>query len=177
MIHNQEFLKKWNQKKKIFLMNIIKKYSIKVGISLYDVSYLNLLYKIDIIQVLQIPFNIFDTRFFQNKSFKIIKKYEIHVRSIFLQGLLIRENKNFYKKNPDTEILLKNWFIWIKQNSYDSINACLNFVKKKTIVKYIIIGFKSYDQFMEIKNSKYKKIKYPKYRFLRKISDPRIWKT
>src|SRR5690606_6759080 len=64
----------------------------KVGFSLYYETELEELLEKDIqFDVLQIPFNIFDHRF--RKYFALLKKrgVEIHVRSVFLQGLLLME--------------------------------------------------------------------------------------
>ena len=66
-------------------------YTKKIGVSVYSPEELNKIinkYKIDIVQF---PMNIFDRRFLKNNYLEKLKKkkIEIHVRSIFLQGLLL----------------------------------------------------------------------------------------
>ena len=65
----------------------------KIGISIYEFSMfekINEHFKIDMIQI---PLNILDRRINFKKILKTAKKekIEIHVRSIFLQGLLLKE--------------------------------------------------------------------------------------
>ena len=50
-----------------------------------------------IFDVIQLPINVLNQEFFQKEFFVELKKkkIEIHARSIFLQGLLIENTKNF----------------------------------------------------------------------------------
>ena len=67
------------------------------------------------IDVVQVPFNILDQRLNNNLFKKIIsrKKIEVHVRSIFLQGILVDKKliPSKIKKNP----AIKRWFLYIKK--------------------------------------------------------------
>ena len=68
----------------------ISKKTEKIGISIYDpIKTMPIIkkYNLDIIQA---PFNLFDQRILSKEFVKIVnkKKIEIHIRSIFLQGLL-----------------------------------------------------------------------------------------
>lgn len=67
--------------------------AVKVGVSVYDRDTLDaILQKIDI-DMVQLPLNIFDQRFLANGYLAELKAagIEIHVRSAFLQGLLLME--------------------------------------------------------------------------------------
>ncbi|AFM05858.1 putative oxidoreductase, aryl-alcohol dehydrogenase like protein [Bernardetia litoralis DSM 6794] len=88
----------------------------KIGFSLYYPSELELLFEQNIeFDILQIPYNLFDRRFepyFQKLKSKNI---EIHVRSVFLQGLFFMDNQNLSthfdsasKKLTDLHVLAKN---------------------------------------------------------------------
>ena len=66
----------------------------KFGISGYSIIEAKKFVKIYKINFLQIPLNIFDQELIKNKNYLFFKKTktEIHVRSIFLQGLLLMDN-------------------------------------------------------------------------------------
>lgn len=123
----------------------------KIGFSLYYPSELRYLFrnklKIDIIQV---PFSIFDQRFLP--FFVEAKKrgIEINVRSVFLQGLLFKE--------PDT---LNSQFIPVKtrliklnrlsdQTRIPLAALCLNFAALTEFVDKIVVGIDSLEQMNEI---------------------------
>ena len=133
----------------------------KIGLSInnFDNS-LKILkkFKFDIIQC---PYNVIDRRLEKKKyiNFFRIHKIEIHIRSIFLQGLLLM------KKRP---IQFNKWAkifnLWDKLNGYNSLTAAINainFVLKKEYINKIVVGF---DNSLQLKNVlinyKKKKINY-----------------
>ena len=79
------------------MMNILKylkkgKLAKKIGVSGYNPNEIKKILKIWKPDVIQLPFNIFDQRLISSKVIDLLykKKIEIHVRSIFLQGMLVR---------------------------------------------------------------------------------------
>ena len=102
---------------------------------------------------------------------------EIHIRSIFLQGLLV--NKNVYNKN-----YFKNWknffFEWFKNlenNNITPIDYCLSDLLNYDFDK-IIIGINNSKNLKEIINFKtIDKNKMIKFKISdTKLIDPRNWK-
>ena len=83
-----------------------------IGVSLYDFKKLDFLLKKFPIDVVQVPFNILDQRLNKNLFKEIIsrKKIEVHVRSIFLQGILVDKTNSVKIKNPAIK-----WFLYIKK--------------------------------------------------------------
>ena len=75
-----------------------KKYFQKIGVSIYDTNKLNFLISNYNFDVVQCPYNILDKRILNTGWFDKLKHngIETHVRSLFLQGLLV--NKAIYKK-------------------------------------------------------------------------------
>jgi len=150
LIHNFQHYKEnpkiWNILEKLKAENKIQ----KIGLSLYypsELEYLlNKKIKIDIIQV---PYSIFDRRF---EPFFIELKnrnVEIHVRSVFLQGLVF--------KNPEE---LDGYFTKIKEkiSSLNSLSMkynipigalCLNFAILDNSVDRVIVGVDSIKNFKE----------------------------
>ena len=140
---NQGFFKRIIYYKKI---GIVK----KIGASVQNCNqFENLLDKKNI-DVIQFPFNILDWRWesFLSKHQNVIKKrkIELHARSIFLQGLLLSNNKkNWYKANcnKDEEVI-----VWLKktvrQFKLSNIcSLCLNYVYSFNLVNRVIIGVNS----------------------------------
>ena len=75
-----------------------KKITEKIGISIYNFDTLNKILKKFEIDVVQLPFNVFDQRLLYKKLIYHQKKPEIHIRSIFLQGLLLMNPDELPKK-------------------------------------------------------------------------------
>ena len=106
LLHNL-FL--WEELNKLKKLGLIK----KIGVSLYHPKNLENLLSLKIIpDIIQIPFNIIDRRF--EPYFERLNKLniEIHVRSIFLQGLLINfelMNNNKFSKWDSLWDQYKSW--------------------------------------------------------------------
>ena len=140
-----KFLKNlWNLKKK----KIIK----KIGVSFYEKKNLRKTinkFKLDFIQV---PVNIFDQRFIDKNTISILKKkkVEIHARSIFLQGILLKQNKRVVKKFLIWKNIFNKYYDYLKKKKLTPIKACLNFVINKDYIDKIIVGVFSEKQLKEI---------------------------
>lgn len=156
-----------------------KKYFKKIGISIYDFDCLNYIIPKFNIDVVQCPYNILDKRILNTGWFNKLKKLniEIHVRSIFLQGLLV--NKSIYKKPyfQKWQQKISDWFIWLENNNISPIDYCLSDLLYCEFDK-IIIGINNFDSLKEIID--FKKINIKKMLNLEindsKLIDPRKWK-
>ena len=179
LIHNPECL--LNSYGKIifnYLENLKnKKYFKKIGISIYDFESLKKLTKLYNLDIIQLSYNIFDQRLDDKKILRNLKnkKIEIHARSIFLQGTLLKKRYDNLKNNYLREKLV-DWNNWLKVRKLQSIDVCVsNAILNKDINK-IVIGFNSYLQF-----KRYLKVKLKKndISFLntnnKKIINPNLW--
>ena len=156
-----------------------KKYFKKIGFSIYGtdcLSYIISNYNFDVVQC---PYNILDRRILTTGWFDKLKNQgtEIHVRSIFLQGLLVDKlvyKKQYFKK---WEKKISEWFIWLENNNISPIDYCLSDLLYCDFDK-IIIGINNFDNLKEIIN--FKKIDINKIFNLKindiKLIDPRNWK-
>lgn len=162
------------------LQDLKKKRKIsKIGISIYNFKILEKIldqFKIDFIQV---PFNVFDRRILNKKILKKIKKkgVKIHVRSIFLQGLLIEKNFQIPSHLSNLKKNLKNWHQWLKKNNIDPLNGCIEFVSNYKQIDKFVIGFNNFKQFNQIINFKKKNLNFKKLNLNlnEKSIDPRKW--
>ena len=123
----------------------------KIGVSVYTPKQaISIINKYDI-DLIQIPINIFDQRFCDSTiDFLKSKNIEIHVRSIFLQGLLLMElNKipNFFdpiKSNIELFGYLCN------KLGYSKLELALLFVLKIKYINKIVIGVNDKNQLEQI---------------------------
>lgn len=184
LLHNPDDLYKKEGKNLLANLKKFKKIKIikKIGVSIYEPKELkNILlnFKPDLIQV---PLNIFDTRILKSKYFNLIKnkKIEIQARSIFLQGLILKKQKELrqLKVNPLLVKKIKTFENWCLKNQISKLGACINFVKKIKHVKYLTIGVNSPDELSQIfkefdvkREIRFKNFAIKNYN----IIDPRNW--
>jgi aryl-alcohol dehydrogenase-like predicted oxidoreductase len=156
-----------------------KKFFKKIGISIYDtncLNYINLNYNFDAVQC---PYNILDKRIITTGWYDKLKNQgiETHVRSIFLQGLLV--NKLLYKKNyfKKWKKLFINWFQSLENDNISPIDYCLSDLMNYDFDK-IIIGINNSENLKEIINFKtVTKNKMINFNISdTKLIDPRSWK-
>lgn len=113
----------------------------KIGFSLYsptDLEYL--LDKRIEFDIIQIPFNVFDTRFVS--YFEILKKMEveIHTRSAFLQGLFIRETDTLPSFFDTVKNRLRDMKTLALALDVSVSTLCLNYVLSYPEIDKVVIG-------------------------------------
>lgn len=136
--------------------NIVK----NIGFSTYGTKFINKIiskYKIDVIQT---TFNIFDSRILDEKIFSEIKKKKIllHIRSIFLQGVLLTRQRKVPKKLKNYKKYFSTWYKFLKLNKLKALNTCVNLALNQNFDK-VIIGVNSISELKEILKVKKTKLK------------------
>ena len=119
----------------------------KIGYSLYSPQQLNQLLKIGLIpDLIQIPYNILNRSFEQ--YFEKLKKMgtEIHVRSVFLQGLFFMNPNNLPKKLEPLSKVLNELLKISKELKTDIGTLVLNFVTQNSNIDAVVIGVESIEQ-------------------------------
>lgn len=156
----------------------------KIGVSIYKNDQLNKVFKVTKINVVQLPLNIIDRYFLESKLLDKLrkKKFEIQIRSIFLQGLLLTNKNSINKKFPQLKKnieILRN----LAQLNKMSINElCLLWAFSIKKINRIIIGIDNINQLKENLNILKMKKKLIKKDLISKIDfknskvlDPRNW--
>lgn len=127
----------------------------KIGISIYNPLELEAIAPKFNLDIVQSPFNVFDTRL--NSSGWLEKLHqnstEIHVRSIFLQGLLLMPKHQIPKIFLPWEKSFQAWHDWLQSNSVSPLAGCINFIDTFHQIDQIIIGIETKDQLLEIINA------------------------
>jgi aryl-alcohol dehydrogenase-like predicted oxidoreductase len=159
LLHAGEVLKTSNGKiiYECLLSLKFNKKTKKIGISIYDpIKTLPIIKKFDL-DIIQVPFNLFDQRVLSKEFVKIVnkKKIEVHIRSIFLQGLLILEKNDRPKYFLKWKKLFKRFDEIKERNKISGTDLCImNALFLKKIQKKIVLGINSKKQLEEILNIK-----------------------
>jgi len=125
----------------------------KIGVSIYSPTELDELEKAKIsIDLVQAPLNVFDRRIQTSGWLRKLKDsdVEVHIRSVFLQGLLLLDSKNKSPFFDKWSIHFDNFEMWVKETGRTRIGACLSFVNALDDVDKIVVGAENKEQFIEI---------------------------
>ena len=156
------------------------KFTKKIGVSVYNPSELRKILKVFIPDVVQFPLNILDRRFLDKKIIKLIKKNNIipYARSIFLQGLLLKDIKKLPKYFFKWKKLFLEYDKWIKDSKISKLEGCLSILNSSPIKINLILGVENNSQFKKIYNKINTKISVPKklYSEDKKLLNPYLWK-
>jgi aryl-alcohol dehydrogenase-like predicted oxidoreductase len=124
----------------------------KIGVSIYNPEELETLIGKRQIDLVQAPFSVVDRRILTSGWMKRLHELgiELHVRSIFLQGLLLsdklQQDPRFCKWNT----LWDTWFSWLKEERLSPLQACLGFVLGHPEINRIVVGVDKKNQLTEI---------------------------
>ena len=157
-----------------------KKLIINFGYSIYNFKNLKRIinnYKPDLIQC---PYNLFDRRI-ENVKIKDLlkkKKIKIQVRSIFLQGVLLKKIDQLPKFFHKWKKFFMNLNKIAKTNNLTNLSLCFNFVNNNKDIDEILIGVQNNIELKQILNIKMKKkinINHNLFRPSSRLIDPTKW--
>ena len=124
----------------------------KIGVSIYDLDEVDQIVSWENIDVVQLPLNIFDQRFFISGALKKLKdkNIEIHVRSAFLQGLLLMPINLVEKEKSEALHQIQKIHDLSRELDCSLIQLCLGFISNIKEVDHIIVGVNNASQLKEI---------------------------
>ena len=117
-----------------------------IGVSIYSPEILEDLVKVMPIDIVQVPFNIFDQQILASGWHQMLKENEtqIHARSAFLQGLLLMQKTKlatyFTDRWPN---LFQLWHEFLSDQETDASNAALSFVLRQSWIDKVVVGVDS----------------------------------
>ncbi len=154
LIHNPEDLIKGYSNEAYNILSDLKQKGLveKIGVSVYTVSELEAIqekYKLDIVQL---PLSIFDQSFLRSGWLKQLanNSIEVHVRSIFLQGLLLTESKNLDKEFSKWNNVFGVYKDWLKELNISALEACIRTVLSVQNVDHVLVGVQNVNQLKQI---------------------------
>lgn len=115
----------------------------KIGVSIYAPVDLEIATASGVIELVQAPFNLFDRRLKNSGWLQrlALQGVEVHVRSVFLQGLLLMPPAAVPAKFAQWAGHLGVWHGWLGAHPYiTAAHACLAFVASHPQVDRIVIG-------------------------------------
>ena len=129
-----------------------KKLTSKIGYSIYNKEELDKFYFLNKPDIIQGPLNLLNQELLKCGWLKKLKKdrVEFHARSIFLQGLLLKEKDavpSYFKKYSK---YLNKYYNYTKKLNRSKLSTCLNFINNLNNVSKIIIGVDSINHLDDI---------------------------
>ena len=154
LIHNADDLLKPGAKKIFDKLQELKhtKKLIKVGVSVYDHIQLESILDIFDIDIVQLPLNILDRRMIDSGMLALLyrKGIEVHVRSVFLQGLLLMSAKNRPSKFNRWSSLWNLWYEWLNDNHISAVEATIRHAVSFPEISKVLVGVDTVNQLKEI---------------------------
>lgn len=127
-------------------------YTKKIGISIYDPSELDSLFRDMHFDLVQAPLNILDRRLVNSGWAQRLRSsgVELHVRSAFLQGLLLMPADKRPQKFNRWQSLWLEWERWLSETGLSPVEACLRYAMSVEEVDNVVVGVDSAAQLHEI---------------------------
>ena len=121
----------------------------KIGVSVYDSAQVNAVLKKFTPDLIQLPFSVMDQRMLASSHLELLKNkgVEIHVRSVFLQGLLLMPLDNIPAFFEPVRSLLTRWHAAAQEQGLTVNQAALSFVKNSPYVDTVLVGLDNLAQF------------------------------
>jgi aryl-alcohol dehydrogenase-like predicted oxidoreductase len=154
LIHRSEDLLGGSGKKIVNALNKLKSKGIvkKIGISIYEPSELKKLTDLIKVDIIQAPLNIIDQRLINSGWLSKLYKsdVEVHIRSVFLQGLLLMSKKNRPPKFNRWKNLWRIWHEWLNDNQITALEATIRYALSIKKISKVIVGVDSKKQLQQI---------------------------
>jgi aryl-alcohol dehydrogenase-like predicted oxidoreductase len=124
----------------------------KIGISIYDPAELDQLMPHHEFDLVQAPFNVLDRRLLDSGWLHRLadRGVELHVRSVFLQGLLLMGPEARPAKFSPWDSVWANWGRWLQESGATALQACLHQALSFPEISAVVIGVESAGQLQEI---------------------------
>jgi aryl-alcohol dehydrogenase-like predicted oxidoreductase len=150
----------WKALQDLKQKNIVK----KIGFSVYDCNQLDALWDSFQPNIVQMPYNLLDKRFLLSGWMKKMNDagVEIHVRSVFLQGLLLMSKSDRPEKFNHWKDIWEVLDAWLLEHDITAVEAAISFAMDNPYIDKIVVGVDNVQQLEEILSLSLKrKIVYP----------------
>ncbi|WP_404338899.1 aldo/keto reductase [Pseudoalteromonas mariniglutinosa] len=156
----------------------------KTGVSLYSGAPINTISTHSSIDLVQIPFNAFDTYFKTTGALELFKKHHIaiHTRSSFLQGLLLMPLDQVADYFKPWKTQLEKFHCLAKYLNVSSLTLCLSYVLQEPQIDQIIVGVNTERELNEILTAYHLSLQLP-FNELKsfavnspQLTNPALWK-
>jgi aryl-alcohol dehydrogenase-like predicted oxidoreductase len=123
----------------------------KIGISVYGPDDLDKLTDFDF-DLVQAPMNILDRRLENSGWLRKLNNQgiEVHIRSAFLQGLLLMPGAEQQEYFKPWRKLLAEYEAWVSDQQLTALQACLGFLSNYAEINKIVVGVDNPEQLRDI---------------------------
>jgi aryl-alcohol dehydrogenase-like predicted oxidoreductase len=130
----------------------VKGWAKKTGVSIYASEEIAPLFELGDFDLLQAPLNILDRCLVSGGHAARLKQrgVELHVRSAFLQGLLLIPSEHRPAKFSRWKRFWIEWDRWLVEHGLTPLEACLRYVSSIAEIDKIVVGVNSRAQLREI---------------------------
>jgi len=120
----------------------------KIGVSVYSNDEIEDLLNFKNINLIQLPFNLFDNEYQRKEILEKAKKrnIEIHTRSAFLQGLFFKDVNTLHKNLLPLKKDLSDLILLSKKSNISLAELALNYPLSKSYIDKVLIGVDSLEQ-------------------------------
>lgn len=124
----------------------------KIGVSIYSPDELDTVLQACPIDLVQAPFNLVDRRLHASGWMDKLHQsgIEIHVRSAFLQGVLLMPPSSIPEKFARWSATWGKWHDWLRATGASAVNACLGFTLSFPQISRVVVGVDSAMQFEQL---------------------------
>jgi len=150
----------------------------RFGVSIYAPDELTGIIGTFDIDVVQAPLNVFDRRILGVIDQLTALNIEVHVRSVFLQGVLIAKPENRPQRFQPWSEHFARFDEWVLSTGLSAMACCLGFVLQQTGVTKLVIGTTSATSLAEIMTSipnTHLEVPAHLQSSIEQLIDPRVW--
>lgn len=124
----------------------------KIGVSVYDSSQIDKILERYDVDIIQLPLNVLDQRLIASGHLRALKKVgiEIHARSVFLQGVLLKPPDTLPKHFDCIKDHLRKYNEAIHSRGMSPVQAALAFMMNLNDVDVVLCGVSNCTKFLEI---------------------------
>jgi aryl-alcohol dehydrogenase-like predicted oxidoreductase len=152
LFHDASVLERLSQVDLEWMRELKAKHNInKIGVSIYTPEHVMQVLELGIFDIIQVPMNIFDLRLIKTGLLKELNKanIEIHVRSIYLQGLIFLDEKSIPPSLKEALPYIVKLKEIAKKEALKISELAYLFVRDNVCVDKMIVGCESLEQLKE----------------------------
>lgn len=126
-------------------------YTRKIGISIYDPEEALACADNPYIDIIQAPYNVFDHRLKDSNALNALNQANIavHVRSAFLQGLILMEEDTIPSYLADAKPKIREIKALCRKVNITRVALAISYVKRENSIAQLVFGVHSMDQLKE----------------------------
>ncbi|OGT32160.1 MAG: hypothetical protein A3E87_05060 [Gammaproteobacteria bacterium RIFCSPHIGHO2_12_FULL_35_23] len=141
----------WNEMESFKAQGLVK----KIGVSVYTGKEIDQILERFNIDIIQLPINVFDQKLEREGYLQKLKNkgIEIHVRSIFLQGIILSKPENLPSKLNELKPIIIKLNQYCKQKNVLPLQLALAYIWHLKQIDHALVGVTGVKEFQSILNS------------------------